>query len=78
MYQLQGTYRASTNLTYEYDATWREHSAGLLWSATILQEHKALAHREGLVPSGTVERVEPESLVRTVIHEAIEILSRAT
>lgn len=76
MNQLQGTYHASNSLIYEYDATWTEHLAGLLWSATILQERKVLTHVEGLIPSATGDRGELESPVRNAIHDAIERLPR--
>lgn len=77
MNQFHGTYHASDNLDYEYDATWTEHAAGLLWSATIVRDRRVLAHPNGLMPGITPDRGEPQSLVRNAIHEAIERLSAA-
>ena len=75
MNQIHGTYRASDNSTYEYDATWNEPPVGPLWNATVLREGKAVAHPSGIIAvSGDRD---PESLVRNAIHEAIERLTRA-
>lgn len=78
MNQLHGTYHASDGLDYEYDATWTEPAAGLLWSATIVRDCKTLAQPDGLMPGVTRDSGELQLLVRNAIHDAIERLPLAT
>lgn len=78
MNEVHGTYHASDNITYEYDVTWNEHAAGLLWSATIRRDRELFAQPEGLIPTVTGYREAPQSLVRDAIHGTIERLLRTT
>jgi hypothetical protein len=69
-----GQYTSLRNaIEYEYDATWRNTPAGLIWSATVSVDGRHAARPMGMM-HGAVAAAE-DSAVREAIKRAIEALA---
>ena len=73
MNSLYGHYTSPGDaIEYEYDATWRENSAGLTWCAMVRTEGRQPSYPAGRMDSA--DAAAGESAVHEAIERAIERL----
>jgi hypothetical protein len=68
MGQITGGLAAIAGDVYEYDASWAEHPAGLLWTATVLHRRKVALRPSGVI----VVTADDLENMRQIVHDLVE------